>query len=104
MRSRSLYLKVFARTASTCRRYFFFSSRRRHTRLVSDWSSDVCSSDLFGEAVGFVNKKDAVQRRVDHGVCARGGLADILRDESGAVALDQMPLFENSKRFVNPAH
>src|SRR5258706_1118947 len=27
---------------------FFFSSRRRHTRLVSDWSSDVCSSDLFG--------------------------------------------------------
>src|SRR5258706_8844232 len=25
----------------------FFSSRRRHTRLVSDWSSDVCSSDLF---------------------------------------------------------
>src|SRR5258706_15126823 len=26
--------------------YFFFSSRRRHTRLVSDWSSDVCSSDL----------------------------------------------------------
>src|SRR5438093_11469211 len=24
----------------------FFSSRRRHTRLVSDWSSDVCSSDL----------------------------------------------------------
>src|SRR5438093_950865 len=25
--------------------FFFFSSRRRHTRLVSDWSSDVCSSD-----------------------------------------------------------
>src|SRR5262249_59047638 len=25
---------------------FFLSSRRRHTRLVSDWSSDVCSSDL----------------------------------------------------------
>src|SRR5438093_11189195 len=29
--------------------FFFFSSRRRHTRLVSDWSSDVCSSDLFVE-------------------------------------------------------
>src|SRR5438046_6205999 len=27
-------------------RSFFFSSRRRHTYLVSDWSSDVCSSDL----------------------------------------------------------
>src|ERR1017187_10693576 len=27
--------------------YFFFSSRRRHTRYIGDWSSDVCSSDLF---------------------------------------------------------
>src|SRR5262245_63092947 len=30
--------------------FFFFSSRRRHTRCLSDWSSDVCSSDL--EALG----------------------------------------------------
>src|SRR5437899_3926622 len=28
---------------------FFFSSRRRHTRCLSDWSSDVCSSDLEQE-------------------------------------------------------
>src|SRR5947199_7392391 len=27
--------------------FFFFSSRRRHTRCLSDWSSDVCSSDLI---------------------------------------------------------
>src|SRR5207253_2583576 len=27
--------------------FFFFSSRRRHTRWPRDWSSDVCSSDLF---------------------------------------------------------
>src|SRR5207247_7594499 len=27
--------------------FFFFSSRRRHTRSTRDWSSDVCSSDLF---------------------------------------------------------
>src|SRR5260221_7538873 len=26
--------------------FFFFSSRRRHTRSLCDWSSDVCSSDL----------------------------------------------------------
>src|SRR5438874_9208395 len=26
--------------------FFFFSSRRRHTRSLRDWSSDVCSSDL----------------------------------------------------------
>src|SRR5690242_21776536 len=29
---------------------FFFSSRRRHTRLTCDWSSDVCSSDLDSAA------------------------------------------------------
>src|SRR5690242_6754716 len=29
---------------------FFFSSRRRHTRLTCDWSSDVCSSDLFQDS------------------------------------------------------
>src|SRR5256885_8429151 len=33
---------------------FFFSSRRRHTRLQGDWSSDVCSSDLEAK-VGAVN-------------------------------------------------
>src|SRR3712207_7341498 len=27
--------------------FFFFSSRRRHTRYWRDWSSDVCSSDLW---------------------------------------------------------
>src|SRR5438477_8936153 len=30
--------------------FFFFSSRRRHTRLTCDWSSDVCSSDLASYA------------------------------------------------------
>src|SRR5437762_4443070 len=32
--------------------FFFFSSRRRHTRYIGDWSSDVCSSDLRGAALG----------------------------------------------------
>src|SRR5215471_21176464 len=31
---------------------FFFSSRRRHTRSLRDWSSDVCSSDLAEEYQG----------------------------------------------------
>src|SRR6476619_2286855 len=48
-----LYLKgfsVFSRpldeTSDSNAFFFFFSSRRLHTRLVSDWSADVCSSDL----------------------------------------------------------
>src|SRR5438093_10284675 len=36
---------------------FFFSSRRRHTRLVSDWSSDVCSSDLAKPVANHVETK-----------------------------------------------
>src|SRR6266480_7393044 len=32
--------------------FFFVSSRRRHTRLTCDWSSDVCSSDLSGMFIG----------------------------------------------------
>src|SRR5256884_7359918 len=34
--------------------FFFFSSRRRHTRCSRDWSSDVCSSDLVALVVGLV--------------------------------------------------
>src|SRR5438034_3255639 len=33
--------------------FFFFSSRRRHTRSLCDWSSDVCSSDLPGRTSMF---------------------------------------------------
>src|SRR2546430_9114569 len=35
--------------------FFFFSSRRRHTRFDCDWSSDVCSSDLKGKTWGALN-------------------------------------------------
>src|SRR5438034_7572018 len=33
--------------------FFFFSSRRRHTRSLCDWSSDVCSSDLYDTVLLF---------------------------------------------------
>src|SRR5699024_1750779 len=38
---------------------FFFSSRRRHTRSKRDWSSDVCSSDLYREemVMGYTEEK-----------------------------------------------
>src|SRR5258706_11005178 len=44
--------------------FFFFSSRRRHTRLVSDWSSDVCSSDLEGHAFAPALKRP-LRRMID---------------------------------------
>src|SRR5205807_7613097 len=54
---------------------FFFSSRRRHTRLQGDWSSDVCSSDLArprsrssggsGERSGGRSRPRPIPRRSD---------------------------------------
>src|SRR2546428_4408422 len=43
--------------------FFFFSSRRRHTRLQDDWSSDVCSSDLDGVDCDGTRCDAAVSRR-----------------------------------------
>src|SRR5260370_5788802 len=40
------YLVLNPQTHVLWLRFFFFSSRRRHTRFKCDWSSDVCSSDL----------------------------------------------------------
>src|SRR5437899_4346340 len=48
MRPSASKSRLFSWSASSSRRFteFFFSSRRRHTRCLSDWSSHVCSSDL----------------------------------------------------------
>src|SRR5699024_12250019 len=46
--------------------YFFFSSRRRHTRSKRDWSSDVCSSDLVASlhyTFGNSNRAPVIKRR-----------------------------------------
>src|SRR5690606_39896058 len=42
-----MYGTVFFCGNFICSFFFFFSSRRRHTRFSRDWSSDVCSSDLY---------------------------------------------------------
>src|SRR5262249_59070422 len=54
---------------------FFFSSRRRHTILVSDWSSDVCSSDLDDDRQRQEGPQDPRGRRGRSGVrrLPRGG-------------------------------
>src|SRR2546422_11164270 len=52
---------VFLIRSSICFLFFFFSSRRRHTRCSRDWSSDVCSSDLFK---GTGNMEVILDRRI----------------------------------------
>src|SRR5256885_5371095 len=61
--------------------FFFFSSRRRHTRLQGDWSSDVCSSDLLGVRVAL---DDIVPRR--------GGLDILGKLRANIVKIDKSVL------------
>src|SRR2546426_2389307 len=66
--------------------FFFFSSRRRHTRLQGDWSSDVCSSDLPPAAgAGVRNRPNALER---HGGIFRGARRTL--DERAYVALQRV--------------
>src|SRR5690606_40609505 len=56
--------------------FFFFSSRRRHTRFSRDWSSDVCSSDLREPAlVARLDARDAQREALlaQQGVAAVAG-------------------------------
>src|SRR5205814_6418561 len=52
------YFFLFTSTLFVFFIFFFFSSRRRHTRCLSDWSSDVCSSDL-----SFAHRRPRWRRR-----------------------------------------
>src|SRR5256885_4534508 len=76
----------------SCARYvFFFSSRRRHTRLQGDWSSDVCSSDLNLRQRGVISVAEMAEVlgtteitvRRDMRAMARDGL--LVRAHGGAV-------------------
>src|SRR5256885_12694446 len=66
--------------------FFFFSSRRRHTRLQGDWSSDVCSSDL---ASNCPDGRTAGGATAHHGC---GALAFSFAGHSGAGGLNLMIL------------
>src|SRR5437879_9626749 len=64
-------------------RFFFFSSRRRHTRYIGDWSSDVCSSDLLDKPFvdyGGLSRSlgvpgERVEKAAEVGLAIGGGLA-----------------------------
>src|SRR3712207_8042387 len=58
---------------------FFFSSRRRHTRYWRDWSSDVCSSDLYN--MGFITDKERYNQVIDAWTHVNNELGDVLMKE-----------------------
>src|SRR5690242_21436029 len=69
--------------------FFFFSSRRRHTRLTCDWSSDVCSSDLDGGPVVGVD--------VQHGGGQRAGGGEVAEADRGEGAAQTAALLARSE-------
>src|SRR5256884_2994745 len=75
--------------------YFFFSSRRRHTRCSRDWSSDVCSSDLLRPLAYFA--EDAV---VVYPQAAGTPLSDYARRRVDEVA----PWFERAGAVLRNLH
>src|SRR6266581_112419 len=79
--------------------FFFFSSRRRHTRWTGDWSSDVCSSDLQHRRTGRVKTlEDFMAERAAGGVAAlriiikadQGGPAEALADALGQLSTPEV--------------
>src|SRR5260221_1023367 len=61
---------------------FFFSSRRRHTRSLCDWSSDVCSSDLFTKLIF-----DAETHRIVGGGIVGAGAGDLISEVVHAIEM-----------------
>src|SRR5256885_4918613 len=69
--------------------HFFFSSRRRHTRLQGDWSSDVCSSDLdFGRAIELEPRSGIAYGHRGNAIAEKGDDRAALPDLDRAVELE----------------
>src|SRR5437764_10500690 len=69
--------------------FFFFSSRRRHTRYIGDWSSDVCSSDL-GNCACHTYGGEGMNSCLQAGVDAPNHLLEL--DDAGVKILLQKKL------------
>src|SRR4030095_6702556 len=83
-----------------CLYFFFFSSRRRHTRSLCDWSSDVCSSDLLATATvgegGWVDLSAPIIVRAGDGFVAVPAVSPMIRLETTA----DLEAIRNTNRFA----
>src|SRR5438045_6727096 len=61
--------------------FFFFSSRRRHTRCLSDWSSDVCSSDMVYVGADAELVRGIITTPLERAIAAADGI-DYIQSQS----------------------
>src|SRR5438034_9777262 len=89
--------------------FFFFSSRRRHTRSLCDWSSDVCSSDL--EPAVAVREQRRGQRDHHPHPDGDGGQLDVLHQPGGEARAEvvhepgpaELPVLRDARLAAAPA-
>src|SRR5262245_56225352 len=84
--------------------YFFFSSRRRHTRCLSDWSSDVCSSDLTGGNLAEILDNLAHVVRERFKILRQVRVHTAHGRFTGYVLLGLPALLACALMFINPEH
>src|SRR5256886_7500051 len=88
-----------------CRLFFFFSSRRRHTRFDCDWSSDVCSSDLqYGKMASSpaVDGRTLVYHSMDgHVYVLDRGTGRLLRQYAFGSPIESSPIVHRSEEHTS---
>src|SRR2546429_2259260 len=82
-------------------RFFFFSSRRRHTRCSRDWSSDVCSSDLPARRAGGGHRRHR-ESRGDQPAARRAHLPAPARNGEPVMPLNVPNLLTLSRIILIP--
>src|SRR3989442_11862343 len=68
---------------------FFFSSRRRHTRCGRDWSSDVCSSDLFVRGAAHHERREDRREALLQHVVEREGRQGLVQAHEVSEQVDE---------------
>src|SRR5690606_39351472 len=87
--------------------FFFFSSRRRHTRFSRDWSSDVCSSDLEARrGMAYVPEAPALYDQFTPLEILRMGLSmyGIKRNDADTWCLQWLERLDRKSTRLNSSH
>src|SRR5690554_6982047 len=84
--------------------FFFFSSRRRHTRCGRDWSSDVCSSDLGDVFVLDMGEPVKIVELAEKMISLTGSSLRSAKNPKGEIAIEFTGLRDRKSTRLNSSH